>query len=158
MFLTVGAALIVLMVVMGLVFFNQKSSAPTTKQTSSSKVEPQSNTNEPVKAEVPTQSGQYVDYDEAKVADEAYSKTIVFFYAPWCPECRAFDKALKSGSVPQGVQILKIDYDSNQELRKKYGVTLQTTFVEVSSGGEKKGLWVGYGKDKSANAIIENTK
>jgi hypothetical protein len=33
--------------------------------------------------------------------------------------------------------VVKVDYDSNQDLRAEYGVTQQTTFVEVDSSGKK---------------------
>jgi len=102
-------------------------------------------------------NGRYVSYDELLIAEKGYTETILFFHAPWCPECRAFEQALTSSDLPDGVQILKIDYDSNTELRKEYGVTLQTTFVKVNADGEKESLWVGYGKDKSLTAVLENT-
>lgn len=103
-------------------------------------------------------AGRYADYSSEAAKKAVYSSTILFFYAPWCPECRAFDKAIQSGDVPSGVQILKVDYDSSQALRQTYGVTIQTTFVRVDTNGTKQALWTGYGKDKSVSAIIENTK
>ena len=103
-------------------------------------------------------AGRYEIYKDLLLNDAEYDKTILFFYAPWCSECRAFEEAIQKEGVPAGTQILKVDYDSNQELRKKYGVTLQTTFVRVDKSGAKQKLWVGYGKDKTANAILENTQ
>lgn len=105
-----------------------------------------------------TTAGRYADYSSEAAKEAGYSSTILFFYAPWCPECRAFDMAIKSGDVPNGVQILKVDYDSSQALRQTYGVTIQTTFVRVDTNGAKQALWTGYGKDKSVSTIIENTK
>lgn len=102
--------------------------------------------------------GRYVDYSADFLSDKSYDSTIIFFYAPWCPECRGFDMVIKEGLVPKNTQILKLDYDSSQDLRKKYGVTIQTSFVRVDSSGNKQRLWSGYGKDKSIDAIIENTK
>jgi thiol-disulfide isomerase/thioredoxin len=79
-------------------------------------------------------SGQYVDYtDEALV--NADGQRVLFFHAPWCPQCRAIESDINSNGVPSGFTILKVDYDTNQELRKKYGVTLQTTFVKVDKEG-----------------------
>lgn len=51
---------------------------------------------------------------------------------------------IKSQGVPDNVTVLKIDYDSNQELRKKYGVSLQTTFVKVDSTGNELKKYVAY--------------
>jgi hypothetical protein len=103
-------------------------------------------------------SGRYQDYSSDSVDDNGYQTTILFFYAGWCPECRGYDMAIKDGTVPAGTQILKVDYDSSQDLRKQYGVTIQSTFVRVNAAGEKQTLWNGYGKDKSLSAILDNTK
>lgn len=102
--------------------------------------------------------GRYTDYSAAAVADECYTDTILFFHAPWCPECRGFEEAIKSGEVPEGAQILKVDYDSATDLRKQHEVTIQSTFVRVDPAGETVKLWSGYGKDKSVDAILENTQ
>lgn len=105
-----------------------------------------------------TASGRYQQYDSALIDDAGYESTILFFYAAWCPECRSYDKAINEGSLPDGVQILRVTYDDAQDLRQKYGVTIQSTFVRVDGAGNKQTLWNGYGKDKSIDAIIENTK
>lgn len=103
-------------------------------------------------------AGRYVDYSADGIKSEGYDVTILFFHAPWCPECRAFDMEIKQGTVPQGIQILKIDYDSSQDLRQKYGITIQSSFVRVDKDGSEQKSWTGYGKEKSVDAIIENTK
>lgn len=97
-------------------------------------------------------SKQYVEYDSAQLANE-YSRHIIFFHASWCPECRAFEQALLSNQLPDDVQILKADYDSSTQLKQKYGVTIQSTFVEVDDDGELIAKWVGYGEDKSFTAV-----
>ncbi len=101
--------------------------------------------------------GRYVDYDSSVVANTRYSETILFFHAAWCPECRAFEQAITAESIPDGVQIVKVDYDNSDELRQKYGVTLQSTFVKVTANGDRVSNWVGYGRDKSLSAVLENT-
>lgn len=105
---------------------------------------------------VTVQAGRYESYDASKVSAEGYERTVIFFYAPWCPECRAFDEAITSSTIPAGVQILQVDYDGATELRQKHEVTLQSTFVEVDTNGDQTAKWVGYGKDKSVEAILEN--
>jgi hypothetical protein len=109
-------------------------------------------------AEESTCEGRYAEYSAAAVADECYTDTILFFHASWCPECRGFEEAIKGGTVPDGAQILKVDYDSATDLRKKHEVTIQSTFVRVDSSGERVKLWSGYGQDKSVDAVLENTK
>lgn len=90
--------------------------------------------------------------------EHAYKKTILFFHASWCSECKAFDKVLREGPIPAGVQILKVDYDSRQDLRQKYGVAKQSTFVELDDDDDDHDhdIWVGYGKEKSIHAILKN--
>lgn len=103
--------------------------------------------------------GRYADYVDSNTMEHAYRKTILFFHAPQCGECQAFDKVLRKGPIPAGVQILKVDYDSRQDLRQKYGVTKQSTFVELDDDDDDDhdhDIWVGYGKEKSINAILRN--
>lgn len=103
-------------------------------------------------------TGRYQEYSEAAVADANYQTTVVFFYAPWCPECRAFKQAIESGPLPDGVQILETDFDSSSELKEKYGVTLQSTFVRVNTSGDLQKKWVGYGQDKSLANVLDNVQ
>jgi len=102
-------------------------------------------------------TGRYADYVDGKNMEHAYKKTILFFHASWCGDCQAFDKVLREGPIPAGVQILKVDYDSRQDLRQKYGVTKQSTFVELDDDDDyDHDIWVGYGKEKSIRAILKN--
>ena len=103
------------------------------------------------------EKGVYSAYAQNTVRHEGYTDTILFFHAPWCPECRAYDMVLSTMPIPDGVQILKVDYDSSTDLRKKYGVTIQTTFVKINHNGDKLSLWPAYGKEKTIDAIIDNT-
>lgn len=101
--------------------------------------------------------GRYADYVDGNTMEYAYKKTILFFHASWCGDCQAFDKILREGPIPAGVQILKVDYDSRQDLRQKYGVTKQSTFVELDDDDDHDhDIWVGYGKEKSIHAILKN--
>jgi len=111
-----------------------------------------------VPAPVVLASGRYQDYSSELVDDSGYQTTILFFYAGWCPECRGYDKAIEGATLPPGVQILQVNYDDAQDLRQKYGVTIQSSFVRVDAAGNKQVLWSGLGKEKSLDAILENTK
>lgn len=106
--------------------------------------------------EATTNEGRYASYSSNAVANQGYSTTIIFFYAPWCPECQAFKKAINSSDIPAGTQILEASYDNETDLKSTYGVTLQSTFVRVNSSGELQKKWVGYGKDKSLQAVLDN--
>ena len=87
--------------------------------------------------------GRYVDYTEGSFASAQGTK-LLFFYAPWCPQCRALDKSIRTSELPAGVTIFKVDYDSNQPLRAKYGVTLQTTVVKTDEKGNEANTFVAY--------------
>ena len=102
-----------------------------------------------------SRSGQYVPYDEAKLA-ASENDNYLFFHAPWCPQCRAIEDSINAGGeIPEDVTIYKVDFDSNQTLRKQYGVTLQTTFVKVNSQGNLIDKYVAY-ENPSIEAVVEN--
>lgn len=90
--------------------------------------------------------GAYRDYSTATVAAEQKTgnKVVLFFHATWCPDCKAADAAFKAtpSLIPAGITVLKTDYDSNAELKKKYGVTYQHTFVQIDNSGNKVTSWV----------------
>jgi len=88
-------------------------------------------------------AGGYVDYSEATLAS-AQGERILFFHASWCSQCRSIEKGILAGPIPDGITIVKVDYDSNQNLRKKYGVTLQTTFVKIDQNGNLVDKYVAY--------------
>lgn len=96
--------------------------------------------------------GAYVEYSEAALAD-AEGTRILFFHASWCPQCHALEGDINANGVPDGVTILKVDYDSNQPLRQEYGVTQQTTVVSLDGNGEKAVLYVPYSDPTLANAL-----
>ncbi len=88
-------------------------------------------------------TGSYVEYSDDALAS-AEGKKVLFFHAPWCPQCRSVEAGIESEGVPEGFTILKVDYDSNQDLRAKYGVRLQTTFVQLDENNEKVDDFVAY--------------
>jgi thiol-disulfide isomerase/thioredoxin len=88
-------------------------------------------------------AGVYTDYSEKALLATTHTK-LLFFHAPWCPQCRAIEKSIETGGVPEDVTVFKVDYDSNQELRQKYGVTLQTTFVKIDGKNNKIESYVAY--------------
>ncbi|MEN9561202.1 MAG: hypothetical protein RIQ56_475 [Candidatus Parcubacteria bacterium] len=86
--------------------------------------------------------GSYKAYSPELVAmaDKGYS-VVLFFHAPWCPTCKKIESEIQAKTIPNGIQILKVDYDTASELKKKYGVTYQHTFVHVSGNGELLHKW-----------------
>ncbi|MCW1907877.1 MAG: thioredoxin family protein [Candidatus Saccharibacteria bacterium] len=101
-----------------------------------------------------TPSGSYVNYTDDVIAQTSGTK-ILFFHAPWCPQCRALEADIQAKGVPSGVTIIKVDYDSNQSLRQKYGVTIQTSLVKIDDQANLVEKYVAY-NDPSVASIIEN--
>lgn len=96
-------------------------------------------------------SSTYVDYSpevltQAELAQESGRKVVLFFHAKWCPFCIAADKDFKANigtdKFPKNVTLIKTDYDSQTELKKKYGVTTQHTFVQIDSNGNQITKWI----------------
>lgn len=156
-------AVVLILIVISLagayLFYEKRTAAPPEQNAAVSKEEKKQNSSDQTICPAVVSQGRYAEYSEEILNKKCsgYNKTILFFYAPWCPECRGFDKAITSGEIPAGTQILKVDYDSSSELKKKYGVTIQTTFVRVDANGEKIKTWTGYGAEKSIDLILENT-
>jgi thiol-disulfide isomerase/thioredoxin len=96
--------------------------------------------------------GAYVEYSDDAIA-QAEGRVLLFFHAPWCPQCRSVESDILADGVPAGVTIIKVDYDSRQDLRQRYGVTLQTTFVEVDADGTELQKHVAY-DDPHLDAVI----
>lgn len=87
--------------------------------------------------------GAYIDYTSSAISQTSGTK-LLFFHAPWCPQCRDLEDSIKQDGVPDSVTIIKVDYDSNQALRQKYGVTLQTTVVKIDDNGNLIDKFVAY--------------
>ena len=89
--------------------------------------------------------GTYELYAEDKLTLARDGTVILFFKASWCPTCRVLDTDIKNNidSIPEGVHILEVDYDTNAALRRQYGVTVQHTLVEVDMNGALIQKWSG---------------
>jgi thiol-disulfide isomerase/thioredoxin len=123
------------------------SDPPTTQST------PPADTTPTPEATAPEASaGAYVEYSDDAIA-QAEGRVLLFFHAPWCPQCRSVESDILEEGVPDGVTIIKVDYDSRQDLRQQYGVTLQTTFVEVDADGAELQKHVAY-DDPHLDAVV----
>jgi thiol-disulfide isomerase/thioredoxin len=91
-------------------------------------------------------AGSYEAYTPEKVALASPTHDVVlFFRAGWCPTCRAIDADIKASlsKIPASLTILDVNYDASSDLKKKYGVTYQHTFVQVDAGGKLIKKWSG---------------
>lgn len=94
-------------------------------------------------ATAPMAAGTYEVYDAAKLAKAKEGKVVLFFRATWCPSCKALDTDIHAHlkDIPQDVTILDVDYDKYTDLKKKYGVTMQHTMVQVDAEGNQIQKW-----------------
>ncbi len=91
-------------------------------------------------------AGTYEAYLAESVAMASDTHDVVlFFRASWCPTCRALDSDinLNSKMIPASLSILDVDYDKSTDLKKKYSVTYQHTFVQVDNKGNLIKKWSG---------------
>lgn len=116
---------------------------PTNRSESSASTGTSGNTQTSSNQNTSIAAGQYIAYDAGKVTATPGTK-LLFFHAPWCPQCRAIEASINNSTIPPDVTIFKVDYDTNQSLRQKYGVTLQTTFIRVDDQGNLVGKFVAY--------------
>lgn len=79
--------------------------------------------------------GSYTAYS-ADVLANGETK-VLFFHAAWCPSCKKGDATLTAwyGADEYQRSVYKVDYDNSNDLKAKYGVTYQHTFVLVDGEG-----------------------
>lgn len=101
--------------------------------------------------------GVYDAYSPDKLKLAKDHKVILFFKAEWCPSCVTADQTLNKefASIPKNIALLKVSYDTEFELRKKYGVTIQHTFVQVDEQGNLITKWLG---STSIGEILDKVK
>lgn len=79
----------------------------------------------------------YASYANHVLADGRTK--VLFFHAPWCPFCVKSDANLHAlyGTQAPTISTYKVDFDSATELRQRYGVVVQDTFVVIDGDGGK---------------------
>lgn len=87
-------------------------------------------------ADAATSAGAYIEYSEGIIESTAGPKAL-FFHASWCPNCRNLDSELNAQGAPDGLTVIKADFDSETGLRQEYGVTQQTTIVFLDDDGNQ---------------------
>lgn len=86
----------------------------------------------------------------------AKGKTVVFFFASWCPNCRATVTELNArwAEVNPDLTLVIADYDKETALKSKYGVTYQDTFVLLDAKSDGVKSWNSGGVDGlNANTV-----
>lgn len=102
--------------------------------------------------------GAYIDFADYEANKAAYDATdvVLFFNAAWCSTCKVARDNIESdlSAIPSDLTIVLVDFDSAQDLRKKYGVTVQHTFVQVDPAGNELAKWA---SSLTTEEIAKNT-
>ena len=106
-------------------------------------------------------STRYIDYSSDNLAKATANngKAVIWFAAlAWCPSCQAADRDFKAhfDKVPKDVTIMKINYDTAKELKQKYAITIQDTFIQIDSKGSEIVRWNSGGQ--GTDALLANLK
>lgn len=91
-------------------------------------------------------SPHYVEYSDTALAKaKRDGRAVLFFWAPWCSTCSVLDDELreKSNELPTDVTILKVNFDTQKELKRKYQIVQQHTLVQIDKNGNEVTKWVG---------------
>lgn len=102
-------------------------------------------------------SAKYTEYTDKALADAVvYGRPVLFFYASWDQTSKdaEVDILANLGALPEGVTVLKVNYDSADSLKKQYGITYQHSFVQIDAHGNKVISWSG----ADAASIIDNLR
>ena len=90
-------------------------------------------------------SGDFITKDEYHKNIDKYKnrKLIYFFKTDWCFACKVVsaDARANLNLIPSNVVFVELDFDTENELRERYQVTVQTTFVQVDKDGNKINMW-----------------
>lgn len=85
---------------------------------------------------------QYTSNTDLK-ALAANGKTVVFFFATWCPNCILTLTELKEkwNEISPDITLVIADYDQETALKAEYGVTYQDSFVLLDKNAKSAKLW-----------------
>jgi thiol-disulfide isomerase/thioredoxin len=158
----VVASLLIVLLLIGLFVMSESTDAPSDSAMENDQVAniqnlERSNNSESSNAEPQDTKRNYITLKEYNENPSDYSDTklVYFFHASWCPICRDIDEDINADSskIPAGFTIIKTDFDSSTDLRQKYGVTTQYTFVQVDSNGNETAQWSATNLDKAIAGI-----
>lgn len=113
---------------------------------------------EPSSEAAPSGPGFYITLAEYDADKSTYASTdvVLFFNAAWCSTCKKARDSIEAdvAGIPSDLTIVVVDFDTANELRQKYGVTLQHTFVQIDAAGNELAKWSG---SVTADEIARNT-
>lgn len=138
-------------------FSKSQQAAPTTEEVAAEPTPPPA-------VQQPTPP-QVIDFPEEGVTSEsgvAYKPfspdvigngefSLLFFYAAWCATCQGKDVILQNLYNEEDdlvINTYKVDFDTELDLRQKYGVVKQDAFVLIDGNGDKVLMESGLGEEE----------
>ncbi len=90
----------------------------------------------------PASAADYPAFDQAafEKAQADNKPILVFVHAPWCPVCKAQIKTIDqitADAAYKDLVILRIDYDTQPELWRRFGATMQSTLIAFHGAKER---------------------
>ncbi|MEX0895859.1 MAG: thioredoxin family protein [Patescibacteria group bacterium] len=89
----------------------------------------------------------YLEYspEALQSAHNQENTVVLYFWAPWCSTCSTLDHDLQDGiaQVPDDITLLRVNYDEETELKQRFNVVTQHTFVQLTANNEPITVWVG---------------
>lgn len=130
LFVIAGVAIVALI---GVLFLgsNKNEDSPTAQKSASSEIAP-----------------NYLKYSEENLAKaKERGRPVLYFWAVWCPTCKALDADLRSrgNELPSDVTILQVNFDTERELKNIYQIVVQHTLVQIDQDGNERAKWIGGG-------------
>lgn len=148
--LIIGVVMVCVVVLVGAAFLVSGNNSATTEEVSTSlnseNGSVESNSNDLKRGEVLSDS-RYVSYSAEGFEDAKDKKRVYFFHASWCPTCKVANEEFSSNpdEIPEDIVLFKTNYDTENDLKKRYGITYQHTFVQVDENGNEVSKWNGGG-------------
>ncbi len=81
--------------------------------------------------------------------------SVLFFYARWCPECKEADGILKElyKNGNPSYSMYRVDFDTENDLKKTYGIVRQTSFVRIDGTGKAIQTLISPNKEALLNLV-----
>jgi thioredoxin len=99
------------------------------------------------------------DADAFAEAQKAGRPVLLSVHAPWCPICKAQDPILgelTNDPKFKDLAYFTIDFDSQKDLLKRFGVRMQSTLIAFK-GEKETGRSVGESKRTALTALLGKT-
>ena len=106
--------------------------------------------------------GGYMEYGANTLEQTKELRRVFFFYANWCPYCKAADVDFQQNvtMIPNDVVLIRVNYsdsdtdDVEKGLAGQYGITYQHSFVQIDQDGKVITSWNGGGTKE----LLQNIK